>query len=207
MTWLWGVRFEGGNDMPALRSISSKISGRPIGALFGMTSMLASLALGATRSSPAPRLRGNEKTNAGATGFLPLRRALAGQAVATFILAIAFASLAAVAGSARAATPDEAMSWLAGRWSESNCAAAWMQFDRNGQGWTYRELAYENGRPFPATASADPSGAVTVTIMVPDGEYTYVNIFRNKDFFNAVEMFRSATIKGDPTAHTYMRCR
>jgi hypothetical protein len=122
------------------------------------------------------------------------------------MIAFSLAALAAGVGGARAASPDEALAWLPGRWSEGDCAAAWMRFDRNGATWTYRELAYENGRPFPAAASADPAGVVTVRIMVPDGEYTYVNTFRDRNSLDAVEAFSSATVKGEPSKHAYRRC-
>jgi hypothetical protein len=107
-----------------------------------------------------------------------------------------------------AATPDQAMAWLPGRWAEAGkCKDGWMRFDRKGQGWTYRELAYEKGKPFPATASPDPSGVVTVRAMMPGGEYTFVNTFHDKNSFDAVETFTSADTKGEPSSHAYVRCK
>jgi hypothetical protein len=126
---------------------------------------------------------------------------------AAVMIALAFATFAAGMGSARAASPDEALAWLSGRWSEGSCEASWMQFDRDGPAWTYRELAYENGKPYPATATADAAGVVTVRIMMPDGEYKYVNTFRDRNSLDAVETFTSATVKGEPSSHAYTRCK
>jgi hypothetical protein len=109
---------------------------------------------------------------------------------------------------AAAATPKEAMRWLAGRWtSDDDCKAAWISFERKGKGWIYRELAYDKGRPLPAMVSADAAGLVTVRITVPDGEYGYVNTFSGKDAFEAVEKFTSPTGAGDPVTKAYTRCK
>jgi hypothetical protein len=120
-----------------------------------------------------------------------------------------FATAQFVAGTAGfAATPDQAMAWLSGRWAEAGkCKDGWMRFGRKGQAWTYRELAYEKGKPFPATASADASGVVTVRAMMPGGEYTFVNTFHDKNSFDAVETFTSADTKGEPSSHAYVRCK
>lgn len=123
-------------------------------------------------------------------------------------VAATVATLTADARQAHAATGGEAMKWLAGRWtSDGNCKGAWIRFDRKGAGWTYRELAYEKGKPFPATVSADDAGVVTVRIMVPDGEYDYINTFKDRNSFDATESFSSADSKGEPSMKSYTRCR
>jgi len=124
------------------------------------------------------------------------------------VVASSIAALFAFAGETRAASAEEGMKWLAGRWSsDGNCKGAWIRFGRKGAAWTYRELAYERGKPFPATASADAAGVVTVRIMVPDGEYDYVNTFRDKNAFDATETFTSTTVKGEPASKSYTRCK
>jgi hypothetical protein len=127
---------------------------------------------------------------------------------AIFLIAALAALVAGSSGGARAATADAAMKWLAGTWtSDNNCKGGWIKFNRKGGAWTYQELAYDKGKPFPAAAAADASGVVTVRIMVPDGEYDYVNTFRGRNAFDAPETFTSATVKGEPATKSYTRCR
>jgi hypothetical protein len=125
----------------------------------------------------------------------------------SIILAAAMlVALAAQAGIASAASPDEAMSWLAGRWTnKGDCGIGSVQFQRSGAGWTYREARLNSGAAYPATASADASGVVTVEIKSQD--YEYVNTFRNKDSFDAVEGFTGGPMQGRRMSKTYSRCK
>jgi len=126
--------------------------------------------------------------------------------LATAVLAAP--AILAPAATALAATPEQVMAWLPGKWAEAGkCKDGWMRFDRKGKAWAYRELAYEKGKPFPATASADAMGVVTVTAMMPGGEYTFVNTFHDRNSFDAVETFTSADTKGEPSSHAYGRCK
>jgi hypothetical protein len=135
------------------------------------------------------------------TGSIRRGAAVAGLAAAVLVFV-------AGADAAQAASADQAMRWLSGRWtSDNNCKGGWISFDRKGAGWTYRELAYEHGKPYPATASTDPSGVVTVRITMPDGEFDYVNTFRDRNSFDAVEKFTSPTVQGEPSSKSYTRCK
>jgi hypothetical protein len=121
------------------------------------------------------------------------------------VLATAIA-LAAPPDDARAASPDEALGRLAGRWTnKGDCGIGSIQFARSGSGWTYREARFENGASFPATASADASGVVTVRI--PSQDYEYVNTFRSRDSFDAVEGFTGGPMRGRRIPKTYSRCK
>jgi hypothetical protein len=125
----------------------------------------------------------------------------------SIILATAsLVALAAQADSAPAAGPDETMTGLAGRWTnKSDCGIGSIQFQRSGTGWTYREARLNNGATYPAAASADASGVVTVEIKSQD--YEYVNTFRNKDTFDAVEGFTGGPMQGRRMSKTYSRCK
>jgi hypothetical protein len=150
---------------------------------------------------PAPKTRGHRSEGP----IMPTTL----QPVPCLLLAAAIAAVAvATTAPARAASADEAMKWLSGRWtSDGNCKGAWISFDRKGAGWTYRELAYDKGKPFPATSTTDAAGVMTVNIMVPDGVYVYVNTFRDRNSFDATETFNSATVKGEPSTKSYTRCK
>jgi len=114
--------------------------------------------------------------------------------------------LGAPADTAFAASPDEAMGWLAGRWTnKGDCGIGSVQFQRSGAGWSYREARLNNGDTYPATASSDASGVVTVRI--PSQDYEYVNTFRTKDTFDAVEGFTDGPMKGRRMSKTYSRCK
>src|SRR5690242_20633154 len=119
------------------------------------------------------------------------------------------ASLAALTASgdiASAASADEAMSWIAGRWTnKGDCGIGSVEFRRSGSGWTYREARLNGGATYPATASANASGVVTVQIKSQD--YEYANTFRNKDTFDAVEGFTDGPMKGRRISKTYSRCK
>ncbi len=115
-------------------------------------------------------------------------------------------AFSAQAGIAAAASPDEAMAWLAGRWTnKGDCGIGSIQFQRSGAGWVYREARLNNGAAYPANASADASGVVTVEIKSQD--YEYVNTFRNKDAFDAVEGFTGGPMQGRRISKTYSRCK
>jgi hypothetical protein len=115
------------------------------------------------------------------------------------------ASTAQISG-ACAASADEAMSWLAGRWTnKGDCGTGSIQFERSGSAWTYREARLDGGASFPATASAVASGLVTVRI--PSQDYEYVNTFRGKDTFDAVEGFTGGPMRGRRISKTYSRCK
>ena len=125
----------------------------------------------------------------------------------SIVLAIAsLAILAAPAETASAASADEAMAWLAGRWTnKGDCGIGSVQFQRSGAGWSYREARLNGGTTYPATASADASGVVTVRI--PSQDYEYVNTFRGKDTFDAVEGFTAGPMNGRRLSTTYSRCK
>ncbi len=109
-------------------------------------------------------------------------------------------------GMVSAATPDEALRWLAGRWTnKGDCGAGSVEFQWSGAGWVYREAAFNRGAAYPATAAADASGAVTVRI--PSQDYEYVNTFRDKDTFAAVEGFTAGPRLGQRMSKTYSRCK
>jgi hypothetical protein len=122
------------------------------------------------------------------------------------LAAASLVALAAQAGMASAASPDETMAWLAGRWTnKGDCGMGSIQFQRSGAGWTYREARLNNGAIYPATASADASGVVTVRI--PSQDYQYVNTFRTKDRFDAVEGFTGGPMQGRRMSKSYSRCK
>ena len=109
-------------------------------------------------------------------------------------------------GLAFAVSADQAMSWLAGRWTnKGDCGIGSVEFGRTGSDWTYREARFNGGTTYPATASANAAGGVTVQIKSQD--YEYVNTFRNKDTFDAVEGFTDGPMKGRRIAKTYSRCK
>lgn len=140
--------------------------------------------------------------------FPSIRAMRARGTIVWFAASVAALAAFSLSGQSRAATGNEAMKWLSGRWtSDGNCKGAWIRFDRKGNAWSYRELAYEHGKPYPATATTDAAGVVTVRIMVPDGEYDYVNTFHDKNSFDATETFTSATVKGEPASKAYTRCK
>ena len=60
----------------------------------------------------------------------------------SIILAIvSLVALGAPADMALAASADEAMAWLAGRWTnKGDCGIGSVQFQRSGAGWSYREV-------------------------------------------------------------------
>jgi hypothetical protein len=73
----------------------------------------------------------------------------------SILAAASLVALAAQADIASAASPDEAMSWLAGRWTnKGDCGIGSVQFQRSGTGWTYREARLNNGATYPAAAAA-----------------------------------------------------
>lgn len=110
------------------------------------------------------------------------------------------------AGIASATSPDEAMAWLAGRWTnKGDCGIGSVQFQRSGAGWSYREARLDNGATYPATASPDAAGVVTVRI--PSQDYEYVSTFRNKDTFDTVEGFTGGPMQGRRMSKTYSRCK
>jgi len=109
---------------------------------------------------------------------------------------------------ASAASQQEALAWLAGNWTnKGDCGIGSVQFTRNGSRWVYRELRYNHGAPYPATASANSAGVVTVLIEDPDGNYEYVNTFRDQNSFDAVEGFTQGPLKDKRKKFTYTRCR
>ena len=115
-------------------------------------------------------------------------------------------ALATHADTASATSPDEAMAWLAGRWTnKGDCGIGSVQFQRSGAAWSYREARLNSGATYPATASADASGVVTVRI--PSQGYEYVSTFRNKDTFDAVEGFTGGPMQGRRMSKTYSRCK
>jgi hypothetical protein len=115
-------------------------------------------------------------------------------------------AFATQAGVAPAATPDQAMQWLAGRWTnKADCGVGSLEFERAGSGWIYREAMLNKGAPYPAAASADGAGAVTVRI--PSENYEFVNTFRDKDTFVAVEGFTAGPMQGRRMSKTYSRCK
>ena len=125
----------------------------------------------------------------------------------SIILAIAsLVALGAPADMAFAASADEATGWLAGRWTnKGDCGIGSVQFQRSGAGWSYREARLDNGATYPATASSDAAGVVTVRI--PSQDYEYVNTFRSKDTFDAVEGFTDGPMQGRRMSKTYSRCK
>jgi hypothetical protein len=46
-----------------------------------------------------------------------------------------------------------------------------------------------------------------VTVRIPSQDYEYVNTFRNRDTFDAVEEFTDGPIKGRRMSKTYSRCK
>jgi hypothetical protein len=125
---------------------------------------------------------------------------------AIVILAASVAAFAAQFQDVSAATPDEALRWLAGRWTNNgDCGIGSIEFQWTGAGWIYREAALNRGAAYPATASADPSGVTTVHI--PSHGYEFVNTFRDKDTFDAVEGFAGWPIQGRRLSMTYSRCK
>ena len=125
----------------------------------------------------------------------------------SIILATAsLVALGALADTAFAASADEAMAWLAGRWTnKGDCGIGSVQFQRAGAGWSYREARLNNGASYPATASSDAAGVVTVRI--PSQDYEYVNTFRTKDTFDAVEGFTGGPMQGRRMSKIYSRCK
>ena len=122
------------------------------------------------------------------------------------LVAASFVALAAPIDTAFAASANEAMGWLAGRWTnKGDCGIGSVQFQRSGAGWSYREARLNNGATYPATASSDASGVVTVRI--PSQDYEYVNTFRDKDTFDAVEGFTGGPMQGRRMSKTYSRCK
>jgi hypothetical protein len=122
------------------------------------------------------------------------------------LAAASLVALAAETDIASAASADEATAWLAGRWTnKGDCGIGSVQFQRSGTGWTYREARLNNGATYPATASADAAGVVTVEIKSQD--YEYVNTFRSKDTFDAVEGFTGGPMQGRRMSKTYSRCK
>ena len=122
------------------------------------------------------------------------------------LAAASLVALAAQADMAAATSPDDAMTWLAGRWTnKGDCGIGSVQFQRSGAGWSYREARLNNGASYPATASADASGVVTVRI--PSQDYEYVNTFRSRDTFDAVEGFTGGPMQGRRMSKTYSRCK
>jgi ABC-type molybdate transport system substrate-binding protein len=122
------------------------------------------------------------------------------------LVTASLAALTASADIASAASADEAMSWIAGRWTnKGDCGIGSVEFRRSGSGWTYREARLNGGATYPATASANASGVVTVQIKSQD--YEYANTFRNKDTFDAVEGFTDGPMKGRRISKTYSRCK
>jgi hypothetical protein len=119
---------------------------------------------------------------------------------------VSLVTLAAQASTASAASPDEAMTWLAGRWTnKGDCGIGSVQFQRAGAGWSYREARLNNGATYPATASSDAAGVLTVRI--PSQDYEYVNTFHGKDTFDAVEGFTGGPMNGRRMSKTYSRCK
>jgi hypothetical protein len=125
---------------------------------------------------------------------------------AIVILAASMAAFAAQFEGGFAATPDEALRWLAGRWTnKGDCGIGSIEFQWTGAGWVYREAALNRGAAYPATASADPSGVATVRI--PSQSYEFVNTFRDQDTFEAVEGFTAGPMQGRRLSKTYSRCK
>lgn len=110
------------------------------------------------------------------------------------------------ADGAGAATQEEALQFLIGRWTNKGNCGDTIQFQRQGASWTYREVRFDRGKAYPARVSAGPSGVVTVRIPGADGGYEYVNTFRSKDTFDAVEGFTSGPLAGRRRSYTYTRC-
>jgi hypothetical protein len=124
----------------------------------------------------------------------------------SLILAVSIVAVAMRADIGSAATPDEALRWLAGRWTnKDDCGVGSVEFQWTGAGWIYREAALNRGAAYPATASADPSGVATVRI--PSQSYEFVNTFRDKDSFEAVEGFTAGPMQGRRMMKTYSRCK
>jgi hypothetical protein len=122
------------------------------------------------------------------------------------LAAASIIALTAQADVVAAASGDQAMSWLVGRWTnKGDCGIGSVEFRRSGAGWTYREARLNGGTTYPATASADASGTVTVRIASQD--YEYVNTFRGKDSFDAVEGFTDGPMKGRQISKSYSRCK
>jgi hypothetical protein len=124
----------------------------------------------------------------------------------SIIVLASVVAFAAQLEGACAATPDEALRWLAGRWTnKSDCGVGSIEFQWTGAGWIYREAALNRGASYPATASAAPSGVATVRI--PSQSYEFVNTFRDKDTFDAVEGFTGGPMQGRRLSKTYSRCK
>jgi hypothetical protein len=124
----------------------------------------------------------------------------------SLILAAPIVAIAMQAGIGSAATPDQALRWLAGRWTnKGDCGTGSLEFQWTGAGWIYREAALNRGASYPATASADPSGIATVYI--PSQNYEFVNTFRDQDTFDAVERFTNDPMQGWRLSKTYSRCK
>jgi len=122
------------------------------------------------------------------------------------LAAASIVACAAQADLAAAASGDEAMKWLVGRWTnKGDCGVGSVEFRRSGSGWTYREARLNGGTTYPATASADAAGVVTVQI--PSQDYEYKNTFRGQDSFDAVEGFTDGPMKGRRLSKTYSRCK
>src|SRR5262245_6366706 len=122
------------------------------------------------------------------------------------ILAAAVAAWTVQADIASAASGDEAIKWLAGRWTnKGDCGIGSVEFRRSGSGWTYREARLNGGTTYPATATADAAGVVTVQILSQD--YEYKHTFRGQDSFDAVEGFIDGPMKGRRISKTYSRCK
>jgi hypothetical protein len=93
-----------------------------------------------------------------------------------------------LSGSTSAATSTEALQWLEGRWGhDGGCSGKWIEFQRRGSNWFYREIQYRRGQQYPATVSVNPSGVVTVQTTSEDGVFEYVVTFQGKDLFRSVE--------------------
>jgi hypothetical protein len=123
----------------------------------------------------------------------------------SLILAASIVAVAMQADIGSAATPDEALRWLAGRWTnKGDCGTGSLEFQWTGAGWIYREAALNRGTSYSATASADASGVATVRI--PSQNYEFVNTFRNQDTFDAVEGFTGGPMQGRRISKTYSRC-
>jgi hypothetical protein len=66
----------------------------------------------------------------------------------------------------------------------------------------------DGGRVYPAKASADASGVVTVQVKTEPREYDYqfINTFRDMNSFDAVEGFLIGPLKGRTMSKAYSRC-
>jgi hypothetical protein len=128
------------------------------------------------------------------------------EVVRSSILAASIVAIAMQSATGSAATPDEALRWLPGRWTnKGDCGIGSIEFRWTGAGWIYREAALNRGASYPATASAGPSGVATVRI--PSQSYEYVNTFHDRDTFEAVEGFTGGPMQGRRMMKTYSRCK